>query len=80
MEVNEETYIEVYETPEGFVFDNYACSLCHTRQADHPICHVLVGSIQEAVKWASGQDYEVRETECRAMGAEACRFLVKVGS
>jgi bacteriochlorophyll 4-vinyl reductase len=78
MEVNDETYIEVEETPEGFVFANYACSLCHTRQADHPICHVLVGSIQEAVKWASGQDYEVRETECRAMGAEACRFLVKV--
>jgi len=76
MDVDEETYIEVYESPEGFVFADFTCGVCYGRQAGHPICHLYVGSINEAVKWATGQDYQVREIKCRAMGAEACRFLV----
>ncbi|MCK4314304.1 MAG: hypothetical protein KAX24_00900 [Anaerolineae bacterium] len=76
MDVNNETYIEVQETPEGFVFADFTCGVCCGREAEHPICHLYIGSISEAVKWATGHDYEVREIECRAMGAEACRFLV----
>ncbi|MCK4472475.1 MAG: hypothetical protein KAW49_11910 [Anaerolineae bacterium] len=76
MDVNDETYIEVQETPEGFVFADFTCGVCCGREAEHPICHLYIGSISEAVKWATGHDYEVREIECRAMGAEACRFLV----
>jgi bacteriochlorophyll 4-vinyl reductase len=76
MEVNEETHIEVDETPEGFVLTDFTCGVCCCREAERPICHLYVGSISEAVKWATGRDYEVREIECRAMGAGACRFLV----
>jgi bacteriochlorophyll 4-vinyl reductase len=76
MEVNDETEIAVHETPEGFVFTDYTCGVCCCREADRPICYLYIGSIGEAVKWATGQDYEVREIECRAMGADACRFLV----
>jgi len=76
MDVNEDTHIEVQETPEGFVFADFTCGVCCCRQAEHSICHLYIGSISEAVKWATGHDYEVREIECRAMGAEACRFLV----
>jgi len=79
MEVNDETYIEVQETPEGFVFADFTCGVCCCREAEQPICHLYVGSISEAVKWATGQDYEVREIECRATGADACRFLVVEG-
>ncbi|MBU0704655.1 MAG: hypothetical protein KKC18_12410 [Chloroflexi bacterium] len=76
MNVNEETDIEVQGTPDGFVFTDFTCGVCCCREAEQPICHLYIGSIGEAVKWATGQDYEVREIECRAMGAEACRFLV----
>jgi bacteriochlorophyll 4-vinyl reductase len=76
MNVNDETYIEIQETPDGFVFADFTCGVCCCRTAEHPICHLYIGSISEAVKWATGQDYEVREIECRATGAEACRFLV----
>ena len=76
MDVNEETYIEVHETAEGFVFADFTCGVCCCRKAERPICYLYIGSISEAVKWATGRDYEVRETECRAMGAEVCRFLV----
>lgn len=79
MDVNEDTHIEVVETPEGFVLADFTCGVCCGREADRPICHLYVGSISEAVKWATGRDYEVREIECRAMGAPACRFLVVEG-
>jgi predicted hydrocarbon binding protein len=55
---------------------HFTCGVCCCREAERPICHLYIGSISEAVKWATGQDYQVRETECRAMGAEACCFLV----
>jgi len=80
MDVNEETDIEVQETPNGFVFTDFTCGVCCCREAEQPICHLYIGSIGEAVKWATGQDYEVREIECRGMGAEACRFLVVEGA
>ena len=80
MDVNEETDIEVQESEEGFVFTDFTCGVCCCREAEQPICHLYIGSIGEAVKWATGQDYEVREVECRAMGAEACRFLVVGGT
>jgi predicted hydrocarbon binding protein len=76
MSVNEDTCIEVQETPLGFVFADFTCGVCCCRKAEHSTCHLYVGSISEAVKWATGHDHEVREIECRAMGTEACRFLV----
>ena len=76
MDVNQDTSIEVQETPQGFVFADFTCGVCCCRKAEHPICHLYIGSISEAVKWATGQEYEVREIECRATGAQACRFLV----
>ena len=76
MDVNDETEIKVEETADGFVFADLTCGVCCGREAERPICHLYVGSISESVKWATGQDYQVREIECRAMGAEACRFLV----
>ena len=79
MDVNQDTTIEVQETPQGFVFADSTCGVCCCRKAEHPICHLYIGSISEAVKWATGQEYEVREIECRATGAEACRFLVVAG-
>jgi predicted hydrocarbon binding protein len=76
MSVNEDTHIEIQETEQGFVLADSTCGVCCCRKADRPICHLYIGSISEAVKWATGQDYDVQEIECRAMGAEACRFLV----
>ena len=57
---------------------DYTCNVCNCRQAERPVCHLYVGSIKEAVKWATDQDYLVEEVECRAMRADACRFMVKI--
>jgi predicted hydrocarbon binding protein len=46
------------------------------RQRDTPICWETLGEIQEALKWGTGQEYEVAEMACRAKGDTACRFEV----
>jgi predicted hydrocarbon binding protein len=49
----------------------YGCS------AEKPICHPLVGLLQECVRWASnGRSYTVRETHCIAAGETACIVVI----
>jgi hypothetical protein len=43
---------------------------------DQPICHLYIGSIGEAVLWATGVEREVVETHCTAMGDPYCRFEI----
>lgn len=52
------------------------CAICNSRHSDHPICYLYIGSISEAVKWATGKEYEITETHCVAKGDEYCRFEV----
>ena len=49
------------------------------RQSDRPVCHTLTGLIQESLKYTTkGHAGFVRETECRATGADYCVFRVKI--
>jgi predicted hydrocarbon binding protein len=52
------------------------CGVCHARKSDTPICHLYVGSIGEAVEWATGKPHRITETHCMAKGDEYCRFEV----
>jgi predicted hydrocarbon binding protein len=52
------------------------CAICNGRHSDLPICHLYVGSIGEAVRWATDQEYEIIETHCIAKGDPYCRFEV----
>jgi len=52
------------------------CAICHSRQSPDPVCHLYVGSIQEAVRWATGREYQIVETHCLAKGDDFCRFEV----
>ena len=47
------------------------------RTADKPVCHALVGIIQECLRYTSnGYEYHVHETTCSAMGSEMCVFNI----
>lgn len=47
------------------------------RTMDKPVCHALVGIIQESLRWSTnGYEFVVQETECRAVGGENCVFRV----
>lgn len=52
------------------------CSVCAGKQADEPMCWLWNGVLQESTKWLTGKEFEIREVECRAMGAPACVWEV----
>jgi len=52
------------------------CAICLGRHSHDPICHLYVGSVGEAVRWATDQDFDIIETHCVAKGDPYCRFEV----
>lgn len=52
------------------------CSICHRRESEGPVCHLFVGSLSEAAKWATGEEMLIRETHCKAKGDPYCRYEV----
>ncbi|HKI53759.1 MAG TPA: V4R domain-containing protein [Anaerolineales bacterium] len=52
------------------------CAICNGRHSETPICYLYIGSVSEAVQWATGKEYEVTETHCIAKGDGYCRFEV----
>jgi len=52
------------------------CGICHSRTSRDPVCHLYVGSISEAVYWATGKSYRIIETDCMAKGDPYCRFEI----
>lgn len=62
---------------EAYLFRVENSPMAWGRQAQKPVCHALVGIVQECLRWASnGYIFHVRETHCRAVGGEACTFRV----
>jgi hypothetical protein len=66
----------VDESGNRLAYIESTCAICHSRHSDKPICHLYVGSIAEAVRWATGRDFEITETHCLAKGDTYCRFEV----
>lgn len=52
------------------------CAICQGRTSETPVCHLYVGSIGEAVRWASGREHNIIETHCLAKGDPYCRFEI----
>lgn len=66
----------VDESGDRLAYVESTCAICHSRNSEHPICHLYVGSVSEAVQWATGKEFEIIETHCLAKGDEYCRFEV----
>lgn len=64
------------ESGDRLAFLESTCAICHSRHSDTPICYLYVGSIGEAVKWATGKEHDIVETHCLAKGDPYCRFEV----
>ncbi len=47
------------------------------QEDDQPVCWYTIGQIQACVSWASGDEKNVEEIACRAMGHEACKFRIE---
>jgi len=66
----------VEDDGEKLAYCESTCAICYGRHSDQPICHLYVGSVGEAVRWATDQEYEIIETHCIAKGDPYCRFEV----
>jgi len=64
------------ESGDRIAYVESTCAICHSRNSETPICHLYVGSIGEAVQWATGMEHLVTETHCLAKGDPYCRFEV----
>jgi len=67
----------VDETDDIFAYYDATCAICHDRTSTEEICYLYLGSIGEAVGWATGQEFEILETHCTAKGDPHCRFEVR---
>lgn len=66
----------VEEDDNQLAYVEATCAICNNRHSETPICHLYVGSIAEAVLWASGNKHRVTETHCLAKGDPYCRFEI----
>jgi predicted hydrocarbon binding protein len=75
-EVGEEVHLRLEDRGDRFAYVDEDCSQCAGKQADARICLIRTGTIQEALHWLTGREFDVQEVECRAMGAPACVWEV----
>ena len=73
---NPEAEIWVEEQGDTIAYVGKTCGVCWGRQSAQPVCYLYVGSISEAVHYATGVEHGVVETHCHAKGDEFCRFEV----
>ena len=72
--------IKVENEGDALVFADYTCTICHGRHNADAICHLYVGSLGEAMAFATGKDFrefEIVETHCKAKGDDCCRFTIR---
>ena len=50
------------------------CPICRGAQADHPVCDFYAGAFERLFTTLVSRKTQVRETQCQAMGADACVF------
>jgi predicted hydrocarbon binding protein len=62
------------------VAPRFGASAADEQCGDEPICWVTMGPACESLFWATGREYDIMETSCRALGAQACEFHVKTGA
>ena len=67
----------VEETDGTFAYCDASCAICYGRHNTDAICYLYIGSIGEAVQWATGQEFKIVETLCTAKGDPHCRFEVR---
>jgi len=67
-----ELRIKVEDRGETYALVSHDCPVCAGKLANEHICWVWNGILQESIHWLTQKDFEIEETECRAMGAPAC--------
>ena len=73
---NSQVEIWVEEENGTIAYLDSSCAICHSRKNEKPTCYLYLGSLGEAIEWATGKEHEIIETHCMAKGDSYCRFEV----
>jgi predicted hydrocarbon binding protein len=73
-DLHEPAHVE--EQADCYLYVKDACGACQGRKAGKPMCFTTIGAILESLKWASGKNFDVSETVCRAVGGPTCTFRI----
>jgi predicted hydrocarbon binding protein len=68
--------ISVHTLDLDLLLVDHASPATQGQQDAHPICFITQGLIRESLFWATGQQFDVEETACQAVGQETCEFKV----
>lgn len=71
--------ITVHTLDLDLLLADHASPATDGQPASAPICFVTQGLIHECLFWATGINYDVQETSCKAKGEEACEFTITGG-
>ena len=74
--INPEAEIWLDDQDDKLAYVAKTCGVCWGRESDQPVCHMYVGSVAEAVLYATGVEHDVVETQCQAKGDEVCRYEI----
>jgi predicted hydrocarbon binding protein len=64
------------EEDDAWLHIRETCTNCAGKVSDEPICWLSTGTLHESIQWLTGKEFEIVQTECRAMGAPACVWRV----
>jgi predicted hydrocarbon binding protein len=69
--------VRLEEGEDHYLWHIERCPICWRRNADVPICHAAVGTLQEALFWVSGGKYfNLEEILCIARGDTTCTIRI----
>jgi predicted hydrocarbon binding protein len=69
--------VRLEETETHYLWQIERCPVCWGRHSDTPVCHAVVGTLQEALYWVSGGKYfDVEEILCIAGGDATCTIRI----
>ena len=69
--------VRVEQDEDHYYWHIERCPICWGRHTDSPVCHLAVGTLDEALFWvSSGKHYRVEESQCIARGDPACTIVI----
>jgi bacteriochlorophyll 4-vinyl reductase len=72
---DQEVTVEIGD--DAFTYTLHRCPVCWGRTAEKPVCYVTLGLLEEGMRWLSGgQDFNIQETKCIALGDDVCEFRI----
>lgn len=77
--LNQETdqHVSIREQDGKLLWVSERCPVCWERHTGEPVCHIMVGLLQESLYWLSGgKIFNVEETQCIAKGDATCTFEI----